>query len=185
MFLRITIAVSIAVLISSAWNAGLRLDMRDHSNHALWIVFWTTSIGTLVYYFRRPWPRNLYPLLTCAATLLCVYALPFDTLSLHLEFHANQATREAIVADIQAGRIRPIDPPKGILIWAPHRTIGKHEIALIDIDGKSTAFFYTWHSSDSWEGWLYVPPGANPDHFPVKTNHKRQRFDEHWIYFSY
>ena len=187
MFLRITIGVCIAVLVSSAWEAAFPLVARPASNLALWLLFWGVALGSVVYYFLRwrEWPRPAYPFLVSAITLLAVYWLPFDVWSRHLEFRSNLAAREAIVRDREAGRILPIDPPGGLLIQAPHRTIDGHHIALLEIDDHPTVFFYTWTTSDIWEGWLYIPTGANPDHFNDYGAHKRSRLDEHWIYFAY
>jgi hypothetical protein len=186
-FLRITIGVCIAVLVSSAWHAAFPLLARSASNLALWLVFWGVALGSIVYYFLRwrQWPKPIYPFLVCATTLFAVYALPFDTLSRYLEFRSQLAAREAIVREREVGRVLPVTPPGGLLIQAPHRTIDGHHIALLEIDDLPTVFFYTWTTSDSWEGWLYVPTGANPDHFNDHGAHKRWRLDEHWIYFAY
>lgn len=187
MYLRITIGVCVAVLISSAWHAAFPLIVRPTSNLALWLLFWIVALGGVVYYFLRwrQWPQPVYPFLVCAATLLAFYALPFDTWSRRLEFREKLAAREAIVREREAGRVLPVDPPGGLLIPAPHRTIDGHHIALLEIDDHPTVFFYTWTSPDTWEGWLYVPTGANPDHFDDHGHHKRWRLDEHWIYFGY
>ena len=187
MFLRITIGVCIAVLISSAWHAAFPLVIRSASNLALWLLFWVMALGSGIFCMirRREWPRSVYPFLICAITLLAVYALPFDTLSRYLEFREKRSIREAIIQEREAGRVLPVDPPGGLWIWAPHRTIKGQEIALVEIDGHPTVFFYTWATSDTWEGWLYVPTGANPDHFSDHGDHKRWRLDEHWIYFAY
>jgi hypothetical protein len=186
-FLRITIGVCIAVLISSAWHAAFPLIMRSASNLALWLLFWGMALGSGVFYIlrHREWPRSVYPFLVCATTLFAVFALPFNNLSRYLEFREKRVPREAIVRDREAGRILPIDPPGGLLIQAPPRTIDGHDIALIEIDGHPTVFFYSWWTSDTWEGWLYVPTGANPDHFNDYGYHKRWRLDDHWIYFGY
>lgn len=187
MFLRITIGVCIAVLVSSVWHAGFPLEYRPVSNLALWLLFWVMALGSGIFWFirHRDWPRSVYPFLVCATTLFAVFALPFNTLSRYLEFREKLAPRQAIVQEREAGRIRPVDPPGGLWIWAPHRTIDGQLIALIEIDGHPTVFFYTWATSDTWEGWLYVPTGANPDHFNDHGAHKRSRLDEHWIYFAY
>lgn len=177
MFLRATIAVCVAVLISSFWHAAFPLVMRPASNLALWLLFWVMALGSGIYFIlrHREWPRSVYPFLVCATTLFAVFALPFNTMCRYLEFHEKLAAREAIVQERESGRILPVDPPGGLLIQAPHRTIDGHYVALIEIGGQPAVFFYTWWTSDTWEGWLYVPTGA----------HKRWRLDDHWSYFSY
>ncbi len=184
-FLYGTVAVSLAALYASAWNAGFPLPARSLPYLLLWLLFWCVALGSVVYYFLhwRRWPRCLYPSLICASTLLAVIFLPFDRLSRELEFRSLRADREAIVGDLEAGRILPVTPPGGLALYAPHRTIRGHEIALLEIDGKRAAFFYTWKSSDDFEGWLYVPPGADPAHFQPGQEHRLHRHHDRWYYF--
>ena len=173
--LPVTSAVCLALVISSIWNAGFRFETISGWHLVLWLLYWCVTLGTIIYAIDR-W--RFAPIATTASTFLALMLLPFDYLSHMLEFRRNQAAREAIVRGVEQGRIVPVSPATGLILHAPRRTIGSHEIALLEVDQKPAVFFVIYESSDQYEGWLYVPAGADPAHCP----HRGRRYAEHWYY---
>lgn len=184
MFAGVTCAVCLTLLVSAVFCAGSQLDLW----YAFaWLAFFGTALGALIYALIRwrAWPRNIQPLAICLSTALLICIIPFDRFARRIEFNRNQEEWERIVARVQKDSLAAASKPSGLGVMAPHLGWYDPKVAVQESDGHRFIFLYTYQSSDTWQGVLFVPEGADPAQFQPKIRHKRDRLNERWYYLHY
>jgi hypothetical protein len=103
----------------------------------------------------------------CVGTLLIWIFVPFTDLWIQANYWYYRDARDAVVAQVLAGSLRPNVDYNSKLIalppHSPHVSVGGNEIVVEEHDGKRLVFFYTFRGIlDHYSGFLFVPQGAEP-----------------------
>lgn len=157
-----------------------------------WLIF---AGSAAIFVVRWIWRRKEgltpgKPLLLYAVTMAAVMLVPFTDIELWLDFHLKQDDREAVVRDIQAGKLRPNGPHNDRLVaLAPGKRLsaGGNQVMVDNKGGKRYVFFFTYRGfAGNYAGFLFVPPGGTPEAFGPATEKTAQlaKFSEHWYWVS-
>ncbi|MBR0797732.1 hypothetical protein JQ615_20310 [Bradyrhizobium jicamae] len=113
--------------------------------------------------------RFASPFLVCAATLALMTYAPLEDFYLQYDFHWRRTNREAIVARVERGELKPNVGNSANLIAlddaGPYVSLG-NDIVVDEADEGTYVLFLTRRGpKHTFSGFLYVPSGADPTRF--------------------
>lgn len=140
------------------------------------VLAWLSMLGALaaalLHAWRRPW-RAWLPALACIAVIAFALLAPFTRWWLWADFHGWLAAREAVIAAVQAGRLKPnvAHNPELIALYdGPQVSAGGNEIVLERHHGKTYLFFYTERGMlDRYAGYLWIGADGDPRLFDARA----------------
>lgn len=155
-------------------------------------VAWTAIHAGLR--LRRDGVRAMLPLCVAGSSLLGILVLQSSDLPLQIDFAAQRAQREAIVAQVRAGTLKPNVSYNPDLISLPlseaHFSEGG-EISVSKVGGVLIIYFYTWRGIlDNFSTYIYrsdpTDLRAHAVYGTVVVNGDRfsnvQRLASHWFW---
>jgi hypothetical protein len=192
-FLCATLSVCAAVLLFNLLNwLFLGYPLEIVLGLFCGVAFVVVTVSALLYFFLRlkSWRLSGIPLLICVGTALILGFAPLVTLGDKLNFFVNRATRDALVAQVEAGTLRTPSNPSSIVLPlgkdVPPVSDGGNEIIVEEHQGKKYVFFYTYRGLlGYYAGFLYVPTGGSPTRYSDlarDTTKRTERLDTHWFY---
>ncbi|WP_156164941.1 hypothetical protein [Bradyrhizobium sp. LTSP885] len=109
------------------------------------------------------------PFLVCAATLAILTYAPLQDIYLQCDFHWHRAAREAIVARVANGELKPnVDDNSNLIALGddgPHVSLG-NDIVVDEADEGTYVLFFTMRGlKHTFSGFLHVPSGGDPKKF--------------------
>jgi hypothetical protein len=135
------------------------------------LVFLGCSVWSLTQLLRirRGGAKFAGPFLVCAATLAILTYAPLQDIYLQCDFHWHRAAREAIVALIARGELKPNVDYNGNLIAlgddGPSVSLGNDIIVDAADEGTYVLFFTMRGLKHYFSGFLHVPPDGDPKKF--------------------
>ncbi len=131
------------------------------------------------------------PFLICAATLVLLAYAPLQQIYLQCDFHWRRADREAVVAQVERGELKPNVGYNGNLIAlgdnGPHVSLG-NDIVIDEADeGTYVLFLTTRGLKHRFNGFLHTPPGGDPKdffEFDDKPPTQLVRYGKDWYFVA-
>jgi hypothetical protein len=129
-------------------------------------------------------------LINVAAVALVVYA-PLQDIYLHCNFYWHRADRERIVAQVARGELTPnVSYNPNLIALGPNApSVSEGDEIVVQGFGKGTfVLFMTYRGLKHYfNGFLYVPPGDDPNsffEFDGKPPQRRDRYDANWYFVA-
>jgi hypothetical protein len=198
-------AALLAALVVSAVTLGIaasELSMSDWPSGFVLLVLIPlmalTFIGcglwsmTLLLRIRRHGVKFAAPFLIYALTLAVLEYAPLQEIALQRNFAWHRASRERIVARVEAGELKPnVDYSKNLIalgVGEANVSVGGNDI-VVDQAGKgSYVLFLTSRGlKHHFSGFLHVPDGADPNdffEFDDKPPSRLVRYDKNWYFVA-
>lgn len=195
----------IAALVISAVTLGIatfELPMNDWPSGFVLLILVPlmalTFIGcglwsmTLLLRIRRHGVKFAAPFLVYALTLALLQYAPLQEIALQRNFAWHRASRERIVARVEAGELKPnVDYNKNLIALGDSEanvSVGGNDI-VVDQAGKgSYVLFLTSRGlKHHFSGFLHVPDGADPNdffEFDDKPPSRLVRYDKDWYFVA-
>lgn len=131
------------------------------------------------------------PFLVCAVTLLILAWAPLHQVALQQNFRWHRADRERIVAQVEAGELKPnVSHNKSLIALgpdAPKVSVG-NDIVVDEADQGTFVLFLTSRGlKHRFTGFLRVPPGGDPKQFfefEDKPPSRLERYEENWYFVA-
>jgi hypothetical protein len=192
----VTVSVSAAVLLFNLLHWLFRGDSLEIVLGLFCgVAFVVVTVSALLSFFLRlkSWRLSGIPLLICVGTTLILGFAPLGNLGDKLNFFVNRATRNALVAQVEAGTLRTPSNPRSIVLSlgkdVPPVSEGGNEIIVEEHQGKKYVFFFTYRGLlGYYAGFLYVPTGGSPTRYSDlarDTTTRIERLDTHWFYVAH
>ncbi|WP_426439945.1 hypothetical protein [Bradyrhizobium genosp. P] len=109
------------------------------------------------------------PFLVCAATLAILTYAPLQDIYLQCDFHWYRTAREAIVARIARGELKPnVDGNSNLIALGdngPYVSLGDDIVVDEADEGTYVLFFTMRRLKHAFSGFLHVPSGSDPKKF--------------------
>lgn len=161
------------------------------------LVFASSALFAGFMWFRRRAQglRAGRPFGLHALTLVAILLIPFTDIAIWLDFHTKQARREAVVRDIETGKLQPnVAHNRGLIALgddASRLSAGGNEVLVERSQGRTYVLFFTFRGVlNNYAGFLHVPAGGEPGHFAriVEPDGDRTtqvvRFSDRWYFVS-
>lgn len=169
---RVVAAASLILLASHALEWSLADWLTPFLLGPWFALTWLLMLGALAaalrHAWRRPW-RAWLPALACIAAIAFALLAPFARWWLRVDFHGRLAAREAVIAEVQAGRLVPHvahNPDLIALRDRPQVSAGGNEVVVERHDGQDYVFFYTDRGLlERYAGYLWVGGDGDPRAF--------------------
>lgn len=123
-------------------------------------------------------------------TLLALLLVPFTNIELWVNFHTKQTDREAVVREIESGKLKPNvahNPSLVALGDGRKLSAGGNDVIVATTQGRTYVLFYTYRGLlNNYAGFLYVPEGGKPEEFERIGERTTQliRFADRWYFTS-
>jgi hypothetical protein len=198
-------AALLAALVISAVTLGIatfELSMADWPSGFVLLVLVPltalTFIGcglwsmTLLLRIRPHGVRFAAPFLVYALTLAALVYAPLQEIALQRNFAWHRASRERIVARVEAGELKPNVGHNENLIALGEReanvSAGGNDIVVDRAEKGSYVLFLTSRGlKHTFSGFLHVPAGADPNdffEFDDKPPSRLVRYDKDWYFVA-
>ncbi len=198
-------AALLAALVISAVTLGIatfELSMSDWPSGFVLLVLMPltalTFIGcglwsmTLLLRIRSHGVKFAVPFLVYALTLVALEYAPLQQIALQRNFAWHRASRERIVARVEAGELKPNVTYKENLIALGEReanvSAGGNDIVVDQAEKGSYVLFLTSRGlKHTFSGFLHVPAGAKPEdffEFDDKPPSRLVRYDNDWYFVA-
>jgi hypothetical protein len=198
-------AALLAALVVSAVTLGIaasELSMSDWPSGFVLLVLIPlmalTFIGcglwsmTLLLRIRRHGVKFAAPFLIYALTLAVLEYAPLQEIALQRNFAWHRASRERIVARVEAGELKPnVDYSKNLIALGdgePNVSVGGNDIVVDQAKKGTYVLFLTSRSLKHYfSGFLHVPEGADPNdffEFDDKPPSRLVRYDKDWYFVA-
>jgi hypothetical protein len=147
---------------------------------------------TQVLRIGRDGARFAGPFVLCVATLALLIYAPLQDVYLQYDFHCRRAAREAIVARVERGELKPNVADNSNLIAlgdkGPSVSLG-NDIVVDEADkGGTYVLFLTMRGLDhAFSGFLHTPAGADPKQFfefDDKPPTQLKRYGKDWYFVA-
>lgn len=173
----LTVAVTICAL--TLLIATFELSMADWPSSLVEmlllpltaLLFLGCSVWSLTQLLRIRQDGAIFagPFLVCAATLAILAYAPLQDIYLQCDFHWRRAAREAIVARIARGELKPnVDDNSNLIALGddgPHVSLGNDVVVDEEDEGTYVLFFTMRGLKHTFSGFLHVPAGGDPRKF--------------------
>jgi hypothetical protein len=186
-----TLAVATFELAMADWPSGFVLLAVVP---LLALVFcgcalWST---TLLLRIRNGGAKFALPFLIYALTLAILVYAPLHKIALQQNFDWHRKTRERIVAQVEAGELKPnVSYNKNLIALGDRETnvsAGGNDIVVDETDEGTYVLFLTSRGLKHYfNGFLRVPPGGDPKkffEFEDKPPSQLVRYDERWYFVA-
>jgi hypothetical protein len=198
-------AALLVALVVSAVTLGIatfELSMADWPSGFVLLVLVPltalTFIGcglwsmTLLLRIRPHGVRFAAPFLVYALTLAALVYAPLQEIALQRNFAWHRASRERIVARVEAGELKPNVGHNENLIalgdGEAHVSAGGNDIVVDRAEKGSYVLFLTSRGlKHTFSGFLHVPAGADPNdffEFDDKPPSRLVRYDKDWYFVA-
>ncbi len=149
-------------------------------------VFVLLSFGYTIWglFKYRHWTICL-PFLLNVATLLIIFNVPFNEITIDRDFSDNRAARERVVSDIASGALQPNIPynyPRGIHLPNSYGRLSKggNDVIIERPEGVLQVRFYTFRGIGGFSGFIYRADGKPPTDETVGPKIVEiERYDDH------
>ena len=187
----VTLSVATFELAMADWPSGfvllviLPLVALVFCGGALWSV-------TLLLLVRNGGAAFALPFLIYALTLAVLTYAPLHQIALQQNFDWHRKSREAIVARIEAGELKPnVSYNKSLIALGdrePNVSTGGNEIVVDETEEGTYVLFLTSRGLKHYfTGFLRVPPGSDPGkffEFEDKPPSQLVRYDKDWYFVA-
>jgi hypothetical protein len=187
----VTLAVATFELAMADWPSGLVLLLVVP---LLALVFFCCIVwsATLLLKIRSDGARFALPFLICAATLAILAWAPLHQIALQQNFRWHRLDRERIVAQVEAGELKPnVATNKNLIALgdaAPNVSAGGNDIVVDETDEGTYVLFLTSRGlKHAFTGFLRVPPDGDPKQFfefENKPPSRLERYDKDWYFVA-
>lgn len=187
----VALAVATFELAMADWPSGLVILVVVP---LLALVFFSCMIwsATLLLKVRLGGIKFALPFLVCAATLVILAYAPLHQIALQQNFRWHRQDRERIVAQVEAGELKPNVPYNKNLIalggTASNVSAGGNDIVVDETDEGTYVLFLTSRGlKHSFTGFLRVPPDGDPKkffEFEDKPPSRLVRYDKNWYFVA-
>ena len=148
--------------------------------------------ATLLLRIRKAGLKFALPFLICASTLVVLIYAPLNKIALQQNFDWHRKIRERIVAQIEAGELKPNVSYNTSLIALgdrePNVSAGGNDIVVDETDEGTYVLFLTSRGlKHTFTGFLRVPPGGDPTkffEFEDKPPSQLIRYDKDWYFVA-
>jgi len=162
----------------------------------IYVAIFAAFAGCVVWSVRQLWTfgwRGGTPTAVCIVGGLMWLFVPFNSLWIQANYRRHRTEREAIVARIMSGQLRPnmLCCPSLIALESdePYVSMGGNKVSVEEHDGKKYVMFYTFRGVlDHYSGFLFVPDNGDPSRFSDLGEADRTelvRFSDHWVWVSH
>jgi len=162
----------------------------------IYLAILTAFAACVVWSIRQLWKfgwRSGTSAAVCLVAGLMWWFVPFTSLWIQANYRRHRAEREAIVAKITSGQLRPNVPccPSLIALGpdTAYVSMGGNQVSVEEHDGKKYVMFYTFRGIlDRYSGFLFVPDNGEPSRFSDLDEADRTelvRFSDHWVWASH
>ena len=187
----LTLAIAAFELSMADWPSGvvllavLPLVALVFCGCALWSV-------TLLLRIRNGGAKFALPLLIYALTLAILAYAPLQQIALQQNFRWHRENRERIVAQVEAGELKPNVSGNDNLIALgdrePNVSAAGNDIVIDETDEGTYVLFLTSRGLKHYfTGFLRVPPGGDPKsffEFDDKPPSQLIRYDKDWYFVA-
>ena len=148
--------------------------------------------ATLLLKIRSGGSKFALPFLVCAATLAILAWAPLHQIALQQNFRWHRQDRERIVAQVEAGELKPnVSTNRNLIALgdaAPNVSAGGNDIVVDETDNGTYVLFLTSRGlKHSFTGFLRVPPDGDPKkffEFEDKPPSRLVRYDRDWYFVA-
>jgi hypothetical protein len=187
----VTLSVATFELAMADWPSGFVL-LVVMPLAALIFCGFTLWSATLLLRVRNAGLKFALPFLICASTLAVLVYAPLHKIALQQNFDWHRKSREAIVARIEAGELKPnVGYNKSLIALGdrePNVSAGGNEIVVDETDEGTYVLFLTSRGlKHAFTGFLRVPPGSDPGkflEFEDKPPSQLVRYDKDWYFVA-
>lgn len=187
----VTLAVATFELAMADWPSGFVLLVVVP---LLALVFFSSMIwsATLLLELRSSGAKFALPFLICAATLAVLAYAPLHQIALQQNFRWHRQDRERIVAQVEAGELKPnVSHSKNLIALgaaALNVSAGGNDIVVDETDDGTYVLFLTSRGlQHRFTGFLRVPPDGDPKkffEFEDKPPSRLVRYDKEWYFVA-
>ena len=147
---------------------------------------------TLLLRIRTDGAKFAAPFLIYALTLALLEYAPLERIALQRNFDWHRASRERIVARVEAGELKPnVDYSKNLIALGDSEanvSAGGNDIVVDQAEGGTYVLFLTSRGLKHYfTGFLHVPTGAKPEdffEFDEKPPTRLVRYDKDWYFVA-
>ena len=187
----VTLSVATFELAMADWPSGVVL-LVVMPLAALIFCGFTLWSATLLLRVRTAGLKFALPFLICASTLAVLVYAPLHRIALQQNFDWHRKSREAIVARIEAGELKPnVSYNKSLIALGdrePNVSTGGNEIVVDETEEGTYVLFLTSRGLKHYfTGFLRVPPGSDPGkffEFEDKPPSQLVRYDKDWYFVA-
>jgi hypothetical protein len=187
----VTLSVATFELAMADWPTGVVL-LVVMPLAALIFCGFTLWSATLLLRVRTAGLKFALPFLICASTLAVLVYAPLHRIALQQNFDWHRKSREAIVARIEAGELKPnVSYNKSLIALGdrePNVSTGGNEIVVDETEEGTYVLFLTSRGLKHYfTGFLRVPPGSDPGkffEFEDKPPSQLVRYDKDWYFVA-
>ena len=187
----VTLSVATFELAMADWPSGFVLLVVVPLMALLFCgcALWS---ATLLLRIRKGGLKFALPFLVCALALAALVYAPLHKIALQQNFDWHRKTRERIVAQIEAGELKPnVSYNKNLIALGdrePNVSAGGNDIVVDEADeGTYVLFLTTRGLKHYFTGFLRVPPGGDPKNFfefEDKPPSQLVRYDKDWYFVA-
>ncbi len=187
----VTLAVATFELAMADWPSGFVL-LAILPLMALVFFCCIVWSATQLLKVRSDGPKFALPFLICALTLAILAYAPLQQIALEQNFRWHRQDRERIVAQVEAGELKPNVPTNKNLIAlgdrAPNVSAGGNDIVVDETDEGTYVLFLTSRGlKHTFTGFLRVPEDGDPKmffEFEDKPPSQLVRYDKDWYFVA-
>jgi hypothetical protein len=185
-----TLSVATFELAMADWPSGfvllvvMPLMALTFCGCALWSA-------TLLLRIQKGGLKFALPFLICALTLAVLVYAPLHQIALQQNFYWHRQARDRIVAQVEAGELKPnVDYNKNLIALGDHEpnVSARNDIVVDEADeGTYVLFLTTRGLKHYFTGFLRVPPGGDPKkffEFEDKPPSQLVRYDKDWYFVA-
>jgi hypothetical protein len=185
-----TLSVATFELAMADWPSGfvllvvMPLMALTFCGCALWSA-------TLLLRIQKGGLKFALPFLVCALTLAVLVYAPLHQIALQQNFYWHRQARDRIVAQVEAGELKPnVDYNKNLIALGDHEpnVSARNDIVVDEADeGTYVLFLTTRGLKHYFTGFLRVPPGGDPKkffEFEDKPPSQLVRYDRDWYFVA-
>jgi hypothetical protein len=147
--------------------------------------------ATLLLRIQKGGLKFALPFLICALTLAVLVYAPLHQIALQQNFYWHRQARDRIVAQVEAGELKPnVDYNKNLIALGDHEpnVSARNDIVVDEADeGTYVLFLTTRGLKHYFTGFLRVPPGGDPKkffEFEDKPPSQLVRYDKDWYFVA-
>ena len=187
----VTLAVATFELAMADWPSGFVLLAVVP---LLALVFFCCMVwsATLLLKIGSDGAKFALPFLICAATLAVLAYAPLHQIALQQNFRWHRQDRERIVAQVEAGELKPnVSHNKNLIALgdaAPNVSAAGNDIVVDETDVGTYVLFLTSRGlQHRFTGFLRVPPDGDPKkffEFEDKPPSRLVRYDKDWYFVA-
>ena len=187
----VTLAIATFELSMADWPSGFVLLVLVPLTALTFIGCGLWSM-TLLLRIGKQGVKFAGPFLIYALTLVILVYAPLQEFALQRNFAWHRASRERIVARVEAGELKPnVDTNRNLIALGEDEanvSAGGNDIVVDQAEHGSYVLFLTSRGLKHYfSGFLHVPPGAKPEdffEFDDKPPSRLVRYDKDWYFVA-